>query len=166
MNHFRVRMGRATAAVLAVAGMAWGWASVTALPASAAEQSADAPLLLRNPSVNQTSIAFLYADDVWTVSRTGGQATRLTATGAVEAGPFYSPDGTRIAFTEHRAGGNDVYVVAATGGIPHRITWHPDGSRVVGWTPDSARVLISTGISSPRHFNRLYTVKADGSGMP
>ena len=39
-----------------------------------------APLLLRNPSVNKTSIAFLYADDVWTVPRSGGEATRLTAT--------------------------------------------------------------------------------------
>ncbi len=125
-----------------------------------------APLLLRNPSVNQSSIAFLYADDVWTVARTGGRATRLTATGAVEAGPFFSPDGTRIAFTEHRAGGNDVYTVSATGGIPRRVTWHPDGSRVVGWTPDGTSVLISTSITSPRHFNRLYTVKADGSGMP
>ncbi len=124
------------------------------------------PLLLRNPSVNRSSIAFLYADDIWTVARTGGRATRLTSTGAVEAGPFYSPDGMRIAFTERRAGGNDVYVVAATGGIPQRVTWHPDGSLVVGWTPDGKRVLISTGMSSPRHFNRLYTVAADGSGMP
>ncbi len=150
-------------AALAVMGVLAG---ATASSQNMPQATGNAPLLLRNPSVNGTSIAFLYADDVWTVPRAGGEATRLTATGAVEAGPFYSPDGKRIAFTEHRAGGNDVYVVAATGGIPHRITWHPDGSRVVGWTPDGTRVLISTGMSSPRHFNRLYTVKADGSDMP
>ncbi len=158
-------VGRATAlATGIVLGMT---GAVTASAQRASETAAgNPPLLLRNPSVNQTSIAFLYADDIWTVPRAGGQATRLTATGAVEAGPFYSPDGTRIAFTEHRAGGNDIYLVAATGGIPHRLTWHPDGSRVVGWMPDGASVLISTNITSPRHFNRLYTVKADGSGMP
>ncbi len=163
MNRFARKIMRVAMAALVVAGSVSGAARM-ARAAESGTQSA--PLLLRNPSVNKSSIAFLYADDVWTVSRAGGEATRLTATGAVEAGPFYSPDGERIAFTEHRAGGNDVYIVAATGGIPHRITWHPDGSTVVGWTPDGTRVLIATGMSSPRHFERFYTVKADGSGMP
>jgi tricorn protease-like protein len=37
------------------------------------------PLLLRNPSLSADKIAFLYADDVWTVSRQGGEARRLTS---------------------------------------------------------------------------------------
>ncbi len=50
-----------------------------------------APLLLRNPSLSQDKIAFLYADDIWTVSRQGGEAERLTSNGHVEVGPFYLP---------------------------------------------------------------------------
>ena len=63
------------------------------LPAlvSAQTPSAQPPLLLRNPSLSQDNIAFRYADDIWTVSRQGGDAERLTSNGQVNAGPFYSP---------------------------------------------------------------------------
>ncbi len=124
------------------------------------------PLLLRSPSLSQDRIAFLYADDVWTVSRQGGEAERLTSNGAVVAGPYYSPDGSEIAYTAHLHGNNDVYVVPVGGGIPRRITWHPAGSFVTGWSPDGKNVLISTGAMSYRHFQKLFLVHADGSGVP
>jgi len=54
--------------------------------ASAQSESSSA-LLLRSPSLSQDKIAFRYADDIWTVSRQGGDAERLTAVGSVSAGP-------------------------------------------------------------------------------
>lgn len=128
--------------------------------------SAQSPLLLRNPSLSQDKIAFLYADDIWTVSRQGGEAERLTSNGHVVAGPFYSPDGSQIAYDAHLAGNTDVYVVPSAGGVPRRITWHPQGSLVVGWTPDGKNVLIASGALSYRHFLKLFLVHADGTGMP
>jgi tricorn protease len=128
--------------------------------------TAQTPLLLRNPSLSQDKIAFLYADDIWTVSRQGGEAERLTSNGHVVAGPFYSPDGSQIAYTAHLAGNTDVYVVPSAGGVPRRITWHPQGSLVVGWTPDGKNVLAASGALSYRHFLKLFLVHADGSGMP
>jgi len=136
------------------------------LPSASAAPAPNPPLLLRFPSLSQTTIAFRYADDIWTVSRSGGEAQRLTSTGEVVAGPYFSPDGSQIAYTAHLNGGYDVYTIPATGGIPRRITWHPAGSGVVGWTPDGQDILISTGMSSPRHYNRLFRVHADGSGIP
>jgi tricorn protease len=130
---------------------------------SAPEQS---PLLLRSPSLSQERIAFRYADDIWTVARTGGEAERLTSDGHVLAGPFYSPDGAFIAYSAHLNGNIDAYVIPAAGGIPRRLTWHPDGSGVVGWSPDGKYVLISSGMASYRHFSRLFRVAADGSGIP
>ena len=44
-----------------------------------------APLLLRNPSLSEDRIAFLYANDIWTVAREGGDARRLTSVGIVSA---------------------------------------------------------------------------------
>jgi tricorn protease len=41
------------------------------------------PLLLRNPSLSKDKIAFLYAEDIWTVARAGGEAERLTSVGEV-----------------------------------------------------------------------------------
>ena len=80
------------------------------------------PLLLRNPSLSKDKIAFLYADDVWTVSRQGGEAERLTSDGKVVAGPLFSPDGAEIAYSAHLNGNVDVYVMPAGGGVPRRIT--------------------------------------------
>jgi tricorn protease len=127
---------------------------------------AQAPLLLRNPSLSQERIAFRYADDIWTVSREGGAAERLTSDGQVNAGPIYSPDGAWIAYSAHLNGNADAYVIPAAGGVPRRVTWHPDGSEVVGWSPDSKEVLIRSGQASFRDYDRLFRVHADGSGVP
>ena len=126
----------------------------------------DQHLLLRSPSLSQDRIAFRYADDVWTVPCQGGEAQRLTSNGHVVAGPFYSPDGSQIAFTARLRGNDDVYIVPANGGVPKRVTWHPAGSYVVGWSRDGKNVLIASGMTSYRHFGRLFLVHADGSGMP
>ena len=124
------------------------------------------PLLVQSPSLSQDKIAFRYADDIWTVSRQGGAAERLTGVGTVVRGPYYSPDGSQIAYTAHLNGNYDVYVVAAAGGVPRRLTWHPRGSGVVGWSQDGKDVIIANQEASPRHYLRLFRVHADGSGMP
>jgi tricorn protease len=143
-----------------------GLASILSFVAVAQSPSTSAPLLLRNPSLSQDRIAFLYADDVWTVSRQGGEAQRLTSNGHAIAGPFYSPDGSQIAYTAHLQGNDDVYIIPSDGGVPRRITWHPAGSYVVGWAPDGKNVLIVTSALSYRHFGKLFLVHTDGSGMP
>lgn len=139
---------------------------VLVTPSVAQTRLAQAPLLLRNPSLSAQSVAFVYAGDVWTVSRQGGAAQRLTSNGQVVAGPCYSPDGSQIAYSAHLNGNTDVYVIPASGGIPRRITWHPAGSEVVGWSPDGKSVLIASRQTSYRMFLKLYLVHADGSGMP
>jgi len=142
--------------------------SLAVSPVVCAAQSAagHTPLLLRTPSLSRDSISFRYADDIWTVSRQGGEAERLTSDGKVVAGPFYSPDGSEIAYSAHLNGNVDVYVMPSSGGVPRRITWQPGGARVVGWTPDGKNVLIISGAISYRHFLKLFTVPEDGSGMP
>src|ERR1700744_4102949 len=82
-----------------------------------------APLLLRNPSLGSDRIAFLYAGDIWTVARQGGEAQRLTSTGAVVDGPYFSPDNAQIAYSARERGATDVYVINSDGGVPRRLTW-------------------------------------------
>jgi len=48
--------------------------------------------------------------------------TRLTTSAGPDFEPSWSPDGSKIAFTSHRTGQYQIYVVNATGGIPVRIT--------------------------------------------
>jgi tricorn protease len=122
------------------------------------------PLLLRNPSLSEDRIAFLYANDIWTVAREGGEARRLTSVGTVRAGPFYSPDHKLIAYSTSARGLTDVYVMGSEGGVPRRLTWEPTGSRVVGWTPDGKEVLFTSQHASYSDFPRLFRVRADGVG--
>jgi tricorn protease len=128
--------------------------------------TADPPLLLRNPSLNRDRIAFLYGDDVWTVAREGGEAKRLTSSGAVTDGPYYSPDGSQVAYSVRTHGLSDVYVIDAAGGVPHRLTWDARGARVAGWTPDGKDILFASMRESYSDFLRLFRVHADGNGSP
>jgi len=129
------------------------------------------PLLLRHPSLSQTKIAFLYADDIWTVPRAGGVAERLTSQNDVVAGPFYSPDGSQIAYSRQEHGLVNVYVISADGGVPRRLTWDnsnefSSGNYAVGWTPDGKDVLFGSARSSWSDFLKLFEVAADGQGTP
>ena len=123
--------------------------------------------LLRHPTVSHDSVAFEYAGDLWVVSRSGGQARRLTSTPGVEIDPYFSPDGSQIAFTATVAGNTDVYVVPTTGGDPKRLTYHPGIDRVRGWTPDGRRVVFASVRTSapPQSYFRLWTIGLEG-GLP
>ncbi|HEX3100144.1 MAG TPA: hypothetical protein VHQ01_00055, partial [Pyrinomonadaceae bacterium] len=120
--------------------------------------------MLRHPTVSRDSIAFEYASDLWSVSRNGGEAKRLTATPGVEYDPYFSPDGSKIAFSGTVAGNTDVYVMSASGGDAKRLTFHPGIDRVRGWSPDGKRIIFSSMRDSQPNeaFNRLWSVDVDG----
>jgi len=80
--------------------------------------------------------------------------------------PYFSPDGSQIAFSATVAGNIDVYVVQTRGGDAKRLTYHPGPDRVCGWTPDGRRVVFGSGrISAPTAYFRLWTIGLDG-GLP
>jgi tricorn protease len=123
------------------------------------------PLLLRHPTVNQTSIVFKFANDLWEVPRAGGNAARLTSAPGIVGDPFFSPDGRQIAFSANYDGHENVYVVPDGGGVPRRLTAHPMAEYVVGWTPDSKNVVFSSRMLSNTDQPRLFKVPSEG-GFP
>src|SRR5262245_65821191 len=52
------------------------------------------PLLVRNPTLSNTHIVFVYAGDLWIVPRDGGEASRLTNGVGMETNLIVAPDGT------------------------------------------------------------------------
>ena len=81
--------------------------------------------LLTQPAVSRANLAFVYAGDIWMADLDGRNVRRLTSDAGLETSPAFSPDGTLVAFSGQYDGNTDVYVVAASGGPPTRLTWHP-----------------------------------------
>ena len=132
--------------------------------------------LLRFPDIHGDRIVFSYAGDLWTVSSSGGVATRLTAHPGLELFPKFSPDGQWVAFTGQYDGDEQVYVIPARGGVPSQLTYYPArgplpprwgyDNQVYDWTPDGQSVLFrslrySTGLSD----SRLFLASTSG-GLP
>ncbi|HTW84266.1 MAG TPA: PDZ domain-containing protein [Candidatus Sulfotelmatobacter sp.] len=128
----------------------------------AVARAADPPLLLRDPSLSATQIAFAYGGAIWVVPRAGGEARRLVTGMDLESGPIFSPDGSQIAFSGNYDGNVDVYVVSASGGEPRRLTYHPGADVAVGWTRDGSRVLFRSARYSYSDPDQLYTVPVSG----
>jgi len=122
------------------------------------------PLLLRRPAISKTQIVFNYGANLWIAGREGGDARRLTSGIGTETAPAFSPDGNWVAFTGEYDGNPDVYLVAAAGGVPKRLTYHPGADNVIGWTADGKNVLFLSTRSSSYHFNaKLFSIAVDGS---
>ena len=71
---------------------------------SAFASAGNAPLLLQKPTLSKTHVVFVYAGDLWSVPREGGNAIRLTNGVGDETDPAFSPDGN-------------------TGGFHRRVRW-------------------------------------------
>lgn len=156
------------------------------------EQVTDGPYDHRSPawSLSGRELAFTAnrnpgwelerTSDVWTVVP-GAPPRRLTDGAGQYARPSFSPDGRWVAFTgtddmEREAPDDDLWVVAAGGGTPRRITGPYDRSIANGaigdtasfpaaapvWTADGAAVLVIVGRDGEAHVQRI-TVPADGS---
>lgn len=135
-----------------------------------ARAQSPAPLLLENPTVSRSQIAFSHAGDIWIVARTGGDARRLTSTAARENFPVFSPDGSKLAFARYNPAGGlfgwDIFVTPTAGGEERRVTYHPDLDLPVNWTPDGKNILILSFRQRTSLFGgRLFTVPARG-GFP
>lgn len=121
--------------------------------------------LLRQPTISAEKVVFVYANDLWQVDRTGGNAIRLTSNEGEESNPHFSNDEQWIAFSAQYDGNTDVYIIPANGGSPKRLTWHPGADIVQGWTPDGKVMFRSGRESRPTQTNKFYTVSVDG-GLP
>jgi tricorn protease len=120
--------------------------------------------MLRSPTVSQSQIAFAYANNIWTVDKSGGSARRITSFQGTTENPKFSPDGKLIAFSAQYAGNVDVYVVPAEGGEPKRLTWHPGADIVQGWMPDGKTIVFQSAraTDAPTAAPRFWTVPVEG----
>ena len=105
-----------------------------------------------------------YADRLWVVSSTGGDARPLTE-GPADTAPAWSPDGSRVAFLRD----GQVHLLPADGGEPRALTDLPLGAGEPVWSPDGARIAFSAPVDPTGGAGPLVTTRvdyqADGAGM-
>ncbi len=123
--------------------------------------------MLRYPDISASQIAFVYADDIWVVSRDGGQAAPLASPAGPELFPRFSPDGKTLAFVGNYDGNRDLYTLEVGGGLAKRITHHPMPEQLCDWTPDGSSLIFASGHAAPLggRQSQLFTVAA-GGGLP
>jgi imidazolonepropionase-like amidohydrolase/Tol biopolymer transport system component len=84
------------------------------------------------------TLAFTLLGDIYTMPIAGGTPKRIADGLAWDVQPRFSPDGTRIAFTSDRAGGDNIWVMNLDGSDKRQVTkedfrllnqptWSPDG---------------------------------------
>lgn len=131
--------------------------------------------LLRFPAVHGDQVVFSYAGDLYSTSKSGGVARKITSHPGYEMFPRFSHDGKQIAFTGQYDGNTEVFIMPATGGEPKRITYTATLGRddvadrmgpnnvVMGWTPDDKQVIYrSRGTSFNDFKGKLYQAPVSG----
>lgn len=104
------------------------------------------PLWLRYTAISpdESTIAFCYGGDIYTVPAQGGEARILTISDAYEFMPVWSPDGKSIAFASNRHGNHDVFVMPSSGGQPIRLTYYSTQDIPSDFTTDGAQVIFAS----------------------
>jgi len=149
--------------------------AVVALAAQGAESAGRT--FMRYPTLYGNTIVFAAHENLWSVPRSGGAATRLTAEEGRDVMPRFSPDGRWIAFTGEYQGNRDVYVMPSAGGTARRLTFTSDivdeapprwgpSNMVLTWTPDSANIVfLSRREAWNTWINKPFVVPLAG-GLP
>jgi tricorn protease len=115
----------------------------------------------RYPSIRGDKVVFTSEGDLWTVSATGGIATRLTSHPADEVLPKISPDGKWIAFTANYEGQANAYIMPIDSGEPRRMTFSPN-TIVTGWSADSKMIYFRARPTGRDSEDFLYSLSLEG----
>jgi len=114
----------------------WGWHEVPIDVEEGTWMSVDV-------SPDGREIVFDLLGDLYRLPIEGGEARAITSGLAWDMQPRFSPDGSRIAFTSDRSGGDNLWVVDRDGSNPVQVTketyrlvnspaWSPDGEWLAG----------------------------------
>jgi Tol biopolymer transport system component len=100
-------------------------------------------------------------DDIWVSDADGSNPRQLThGPGRDQGGPYWSPDGRRIAFDSlGQDNKRHIWMIDADGGTPRRITTQADNEHVPTWSRDGRWIYFSRDGGAKRD---IWRVPASG----
>ena len=121
-------------------------------------------------SPNGRQLAFSMMGDIYLLPIGGGKATRITSGPSWDVQPRFSPDGTQIAFTSDRGGGNNLWRMRTDGSNAVQVT--KEDFRLLNnpvWTPDGQFLIGRKHFTGQRSLGAgelwMYHVAGGGSGV-
>ncbi|MGH7362997.1 MAG: TolB family protein, partial [Candidatus Methylomirabilales bacterium] len=97
-----------------------------------------------NPSLPARGgrVAFQREGDIWALDLRTGQVVNLTRTPAYEGCPWFSGDGTQIAFDGLRDGRSEIFLMSSDGGGLRQLTRGPGNSACPAFSPTGTQVAF------------------------
>lgn len=114
-------------------------------------------------SPDGSKIAFSYKGDIFTVPVSGGQAAQITSSKAYDGVPVWTPDGKNIVFMSDREGSDDIFITAATGGTPRRLTTNSSSEKPLTFINESTLLFNTSGLvgsntARPPFLTQIYSI--------
>lgn len=110
-------------------------------------------------SPDGSTIAFRYDGQIYRINVDGSNKTQLTdGRYPLKDDITWSPDGTRIAFSQEPDG--EIYVMNADGSDLRNITNHPALDNHPSWSPDGTKIAFVSGRDG---FEQIYVMNSDGT---
>jgi dipeptidyl aminopeptidase/acylaminoacyl peptidase len=107
-------------------------------------------------------LAVSVSDRILVGDPASGSFRAITAGSTHDGSPVWSPDGTRIAFSNHLNAG-PIQIVDADGGNQHAVSEGMHSMQPAAWSPDSTRIaFIGSRDAGPIG---LWVVGVDGTGL-
>mgnify|MGYP001424801677 FL=1 len=138
-------------------------ATITQIPI----QTDEATWMDVDVSPDGRTLAFTVLGDIYTMPITGGTPTRIAEGLAWEVQPRFSPDGSKIAFTSDRAGGDNIWVMNTDGSDMRQVT--DESFRLLNqpnWSPDGRFIIAKKHYTTQRSAGtgEIWMYHASGGG--
>ncbi|MEU2928595.1 S41 family peptidase [Streptomyces sp. NPDC007251] len=119
---------------------------------------------LRHPHLSGDLLCFVAEDDLWLAPLDAPRrAWRLTADRTKAGHPRFSPDGSRIAYTNWHTLEPEIHLVGVEGGPERQLTyWGSSDTQVCGWTPEGDILAVASHGQPFSYFTWAYKVSTDG----
>lgn len=115
------------------------------------------------------TVVFDMLGDIYSLPIAGGKANLVAGGPAFDLQPRFSPDGSRIAFTSDRAGGDNLWTMNVDGSDPQQVT--KESFRLLNgpaWTPDGEYLLVRKHFTSTRSLGAgevwMYHASGEATG--